>query len=125
MNDTATNPIDRLYQALSAGDLKAARACLTTDARIKHCFESSEHTADSIHRGWQGFVTHFGERTVTQVRRQPTPEGFVQQHLLTVRTSDGKQRSWSICIVVRIEGQRIARLDEYMDRQSNLSPAAP
>jgi ketosteroid isomerase-like protein len=124
MNDITPNPIDRLYEALSVGDLPRARECLTVDARIRHCFEATEHTSDGIYHGWQGFITNFVERAVTQVRRQPTPEGFVQQHLLTVRTADGRQRSWAICIVVRIENQRIARLDEYMDRQSNLSPAA-
>lgn len=123
MNDT-TNPIDRLYDALSAGDVDAARECLTDDARIWHCFESSVHSPASIYREWQGFVSHFVERTVTQVRRQPTPEGFVQQHVLRVRTADGKQRSWSICIVVGIRNQRIARLDEYMDRQGALPPIA-
>jgi ketosteroid isomerase-like protein len=114
---SAANPIDRLYDALATGDLEAARRCLTDDARIWHCFESFEHTPASIYTEWQGFVAHFVERKVTHVRRQPTPEGFVQQHVLSVRAVNGQPLSWPICIVVRIEDQRIARLDEYMDRQ--------
>jgi ketosteroid isomerase-like protein len=118
MNAT-TNPIDRLYAALAAGEVDAARDCLADDALVWHCFEAEPQSVSGVVREWHGFVSHFVERTITNVRRQATAEGFVQQHVMKVRTTDGRQLSWPTCIVVKIRDGRIARLDEYLDRKGS------
>src|ERR1700730_12042714 len=50
----------------------------------------------------------------TEVRRQPTPTGFVQQHVLRGRFKD-KELALPTCIVATVEGGKITRLDEYLD----------
>jgi ketosteroid isomerase-like protein len=113
--------IDRLFEALSAGDLDAARLCLTPDARVWHGFDCIAHGPDSICQDWKKFVTNFSERHIADVRRSATATGFVQQHLMIARTA-GKQMAWPVCIVVVVRDGLIARLDEYIDRAGHFSP---
>ena len=119
-NDGAV--IDRMFAALSAGDLAAAAACYTPDARIWHSFDCVAHDLNGITAEWEGLVANFPQRDYVDVRRQQTPDGFVQQHVMTGTTASGARRAWPVCIVVRVEGGRIARLDEYIDRAGAFEP---
>lgn len=114
--------IDRMFAALARGDLEAARDCYTPDARMWHSFDGIAHDLEGIRPQWQALVDNFAERDVVDVRRQPTPNGFVQQHVMVVRTLSGARKAWPVCIVVRIEGGRIARFDEYIDRAGSFVP---
>ena len=113
--------IDRLFDALAAGDLAAARACCTSDAVVWHGFDGVALDLDGITAQWQGLIDAFSERVVVDVRRQPTPQGFVQQHVM-VCGREGLRKAWPICIVVRIVDGLIARLDEYIDRAGAFTP---
>jgi ketosteroid isomerase-like protein len=108
--------IDRMYAGLAAGDVKAALACFTPDAVIWHGFDRIKMSLAEAAPGWEAMISHFPERFATNVRCQPTPTGFVQQHEWHVRTADGKSLAWPLCIVVEIRDGLIARLDEYIDR---------
>lgn len=119
-NDGAV--IDRMLAALSSGDLSMAADCFTPDARIWHSFDRIVHDLDGIMAEWEALVANFPERNFVDVRRQPTPEGFVQQHLMTGTTASGARRAWPVCIVLRMENGRIARLDEYIDRAGSFEP---
>lgn len=114
--DTIGAVIDRMFAGLASGYLGAMRACFTPDARIWHSFDGIAHDVDATIRNWSGLVDASEERLVTDVRRQPTGTGFVQQHLFVLRPNGGVRQAWPVCIVVRIAGDRIARLDEYIDR---------
>ncbi len=51
-----------------------------------------------------------------EVRRQPTPSGFVQQHVLRATLPGGGAFELPACIVIDLDGDgRITRLDEYLD----------
>ena len=67
-------------------------------------------------------ATSFSERGVADVRRQQTPTGYVQQHLFVVRGKDGVRKAWPVCIVVRVQDGKIARLDEYIDLSAAFDP---
>lgn len=114
--------IDRMFAALSAGNLDAAAACLTPDARIWHSFDCVAHDRSGIMAEWEGLVANFPERRFVDVRRQSTASGFVQQHVMAGRTGSGTERAWPVCIVVRMENGLIARLDEYIDRAGSFQP---
>jgi ketosteroid isomerase-like protein len=114
--------IDRMYAALVAGDVPAARACYAEDAIIWHGFDRIEMTRDEAAATWEAQATHFAERRVSAVRCQPTPTGFVQQLYWHVRTSEGKWMAWALCVVVEIRDGLIARLDEYIDRAGSFVP---
>ena len=49
------------------------------------------------------------------IHRQPTPTGYVQQHILRGTAPDGTKLEMPACLVVTIKGERITRLDEYLD----------
>jgi hypothetical protein len=112
--------IDELFACLSRGDVAGARGCCTPDARVWHSFDGVALSLDQACAGWQLFVTTFPERSVVDVRRAAIPGGFVQQHLLIVRRTDGARRGWPICIVFKIREGRIASLEEYIDRSGAL-----
>ena len=121
MTDAAAGAvIERAFTALAAGDLEAARACFTL---VWHGFDGVARDVDETMKDWTGLVAAFEERFITDIRRQPTPDGFVQQHLFVMRPNGGQRRAWPVCIVVKIADGRIARLDEYIDRAGSFAPA--
>lgn len=111
-----TNPIDRMFDGLAAGDVAAARAACTPDARIWHSFDRIALDLDGIERDWATLIAGTDGRGITDVRRQATPDGFVQQHLFWITPKGGDRKIWPVCVVARIENGLIARLDEYIDR---------
>ena len=50
-----------------------------------------------------------------EIRRQPTPTGFVQQHVLRGTAPDGTAVEIPACLIVTIADGRITRLEEYLD----------
>ena len=99
-NDGAV--IDRLFSGLEHADVDAAVACLTDDATVWHAFDRVAHDRASVRKDWEQLVGGSALLRVTDVRRAPTPDGFVQQHLMTVDTGTGARLAWAVCIVVRI-----------------------
>lgn len=117
----AGNVLDRFYAALCAGDLAAACACLTPDARIWHSFDGVAQGLDASRQAWADLIAGTRERAIADVRRQPIAGGFLQQHMFIVTTAGGERFGWPCCLVVRTQGDRVARIDEYMDRAGALA----
>lgn len=122
MTDMDCSAVDRLFDALGAGDVAAATACLTADARVWHGFDGIAQTPDEAARGWAGFIAAFPERAFVDARRQVTATGCVQQHMMVARLADGSRKAWPVCVVIRIERGLIARLDEYIDPAGAFAP---
>jgi ketosteroid isomerase-like protein len=116
--------VDRLFRALTLGDLDAARACFTPDGVVWHGFDRVAHDLASICEEWRQLVANFPTRAFVDVRRQSTATGLVQQHMMVATSRSGLEMAWPLCIVVRMEGGRIARLDEYIDRAGYFTPEA-
>lgn len=116
------NVIDRLFGALAGGDVQRALDCFADGAKVWHCFDCIAHDKPAMRGQWQALVDNFPERDFVDVRRQPIPGGFVQQHAMTATTASGVRKAWPVCIVVRIENGLIARLDEYIDRAGAFDP---
>lgn len=116
--------IDRLFGALAGGDVEAAVACFADGAKVWHCFDCIAHDKPAMREQWQVLVANFPERDFVDVRRQPIPGGFVQQHVMTATTASDARKAWPTCIVVRVENGLIARLDEYIDRAGAFDPGA-
>jgi ketosteroid isomerase-like protein len=116
---TLADPIDALadtfFGALEAGSVEGVLACYTPDARIWHNFDQLALTPAESVAGLETLFGNFAVRRYVDVRRQPTPEGFVQQHVLRLQGADGATVDWPGCIVFTLRGGRIARLDEYVD----------
>jgi ketosteroid isomerase-like protein len=114
--------IDRMFGALSRGDVQGAVDCYTPDARVWHGFDRVAHDMAAMRGEWQALIDNFPKRSFVDVRRQSTPSGIVQQHLMVAAMRSGQRKAWPCCIVVRIEDGLIARLDEYIDRAGAFEP---
>ena len=106
---------DRLFSAIAAGDVAAVRALYAPDARIWHNFDGVTQTAEENLAVLQWVTTHIHGLRYDDVRRQTTPDGFVQQHVLRGTVGNGVAVEIPACIVVTIRDGRITRLDEYID----------
>src|SRR6266851_3129784 len=107
---------DRLFKSIERGDVAAIRSSVyAPNAKIWHNNDGLTQTVEQnlALLGW--VVANISEIAYTDVRRQPTPSGFVQQHVLRGKLkSSGKEFSLPACIVCEVENGRITRLDEYL-----------
>jgi ketosteroid isomerase-like protein len=107
---------DRLFKAIERGDVAAIREIYAPGVKIWHNNDGATQTADQnlAVLGW--VVANISEREYAEIRRQATPTGFVQQHVLRGRVkSSGKELRLPSCIICDVEDGRITRLDEYFD----------
>jgi uncharacterized protein len=107
---------DRLFKAIERGDVAAIREIYAPAATIWHNNDGATQTVDAnlAVLGW--VVKNISEIAYTEIRRQATPTGFVQQHVMRGRVkSSGKELRLPACIICDVEHGRITRLDEYLD----------
>ena len=116
------NIIDRFFGTMQTCDIATLRDCLTEDAVVWHSFDRVAMRPDAVVKTWESISAAYTECGVTDVRRQQTPSGYVQQHLFVVRAKDGVRKAWPVCVVVQVEDGRIARLDEYIDLSASFDP---
>lgn len=116
------DPVTRLYDALSRGDIPAMRACCTPAARFWHCFDGIAQDLDGAAQGWEALAAHTKERHSEDVRSMPTPDGLVRQFVFVVRTPAGERKAWPLCVIAKIADGLITRIDEYIDRAGSFDP---
>ena len=73
---------NRLFAAIESGDVDTVRDLFTEDARIWHNVDGIEQTRDENLRTLAWVVENLADRRYGDVTCQPTPTGFVQQHVL-------------------------------------------
>lgn len=106
---------DSFFGALEQGCIEGVRQCYAPDATIWHNFDCKTMTPEESLDGVRTLFANFPSRTYVDVRRLPTRDGLVQQHILRLETGDGRVIDWPGCIVFDFRDGRIARLDEYVD----------
>ena len=107
---------DRLFKAIERGDVKAIRDIYAPPAKIWHNFDNLTQSVDENLAVLNWVVANIAEISYTEIQRQPTPTGFVQQHVLRGKVkASGKEIAIPACIVCKVENGRITRLDEYLD----------
>src|SRR5580693_6187187 len=114
MNEPALKIADKLFRAIENGDVDAIRQIYTAETKIWH---NNDNIAQSVEQNLavlKWVITNIKGLKYTEVRRQATPSGFVQQHVLRGRFKD-QELALPACIVATVEGGKITRLDEYLD----------
>jgi ketosteroid isomerase-like protein len=106
---------ERFVAAIEAGDLEAVRACYAPDARIWHNTDGAEQGVEENLKVLAWMARKLPGRRYRIARREALIDGFVQQHVLEAALPGGKAWSMAACLVVRVAGGRITRLEEYMD----------
>lgn len=109
----------RFVAAIEQGDIAAVRAIYAPDARIWHNTDGLDFPGQTVEEnlkvlGWMG--RFLNDKRYDIVARAATEDGFVQQHVLRATiASTGAPYAMPACIVCKVAGGRITRLDEYMD----------
>jgi ketosteroid isomerase-like protein len=106
---------ERLFAAVAAGDVDAVRALYAPDVRVWHNVDNVAQTAEENLAVLRWVAATIRGLRYEEVRRQATPDGFVQQHVLRGTVGDGVAVEIPACLVATIRDGRITRLDEYLD----------
>ena len=105
---------DRLLRAIESGDTAAVQEIYAPDAQIWHNFD------EVVQEPSQNLLTlvdmhkRASNLRYTEIRRFPSPGGFVQQHVLVADAKYGPLRMPAIIRFWVTDG-RISRLEEYVD----------
>lgn len=115
--DSSTDDVaTRLVAAIEAADFEAMAGCFAPGAVIWHCDDDAEVGIEHVVRTLRWLHRHVADLRYTDVRRtQLADGGFVQQHVLRATTHDGDELCVPACLVMRVDGAHITRLDEYLD----------
>lgn len=114
MNESAMQTADKLFRAIENGDVDAIRSIYTPETKIWHNNDGIAQSVEQNLAVLKWVISNIKNVKYTEVRCQPTPSGFVQQHVLRGRFKD-RDIALPACIVATVEDGHITRLDEYLD----------
>jgi ketosteroid isomerase-like protein len=106
---------DRLFKSIEAGDLESVRGIYAPNARIWHNTDGLEQAVEQNLATLKWVIANIRDIHYTDVRRESTVTGFVQQHVLRGRLKSGREFNLPACILAAVENGRIVRIDEYLD----------
>jgi ketosteroid isomerase-like protein len=105
----------RFFAAVESGDLDTVRSLYAPNAKIWTAQDPAERSPEenlAVLAWVKGNVRNF---RYEEVRCQPTPTGFVEQHVTCGTAPGGGEFRCPACLVVRVENGKVTRLDEYFD----------
>ncbi|MBB3982830.1 ketosteroid isomerase-like protein [Sphingobium fontiphilum] len=106
---------ERFAAALGAGDIAALDALFAPDFEVWYNFSDATLDRKQALTFFQSYFTAVQVR-FRNVRRLPTPDGWVQQHRVDARGADGfRIDNLPAIIVFTLRDDRIARIEEYLD----------
>jgi ketosteroid isomerase-like protein len=105
----------RLMQAIEQGDVAAVAELYADDMVGWRSFDRRELGKKSMVRVIEWLAKEVRDVHYEAIRVEPTPKGYVQQHVLHATAPDGTHVEAPACLVVEVRGGRISRLDEYID----------
>ena len=106
---------DRLFKAIERGDVDTLAEIYAPDATIWHNTDGKIEAPEQNLSRLRQFLALSSTRAYTEIRREPTPAGFVQQHVLRAQLKNGREFVLPACIICVVTNGRITRLDEYFD----------
>ena len=112
---TADRLATELLAAITTTDVEALQRIYAPDVVIWHNFDQVEQTLEENLKVMFWMGKRLSGMEYGDIHRQPTPTGYVQQHILRGTAPDGTKVEMPACLIVTIEGERITRLDEYLD----------
>jgi uncharacterized protein len=112
---------NRLFEAICSGDLGAVREVYAPTVRVWHNVDRVEQSLEENLRVLAWVLKNVSGLRYEHVRRQRTESGFVQQHVLRGTDHGGESLEVAACLVCRVEGGRVTRIDEYLD-SAQLAP---
>ena len=105
----------RLFAAAASGDLDEMRAIYAPDAEIWHNNDGIVQNVEQSLAVLRWVAANVRDFRYEDVRWQPTPDGFIEQHVVCGTNAKGAPFRMTACAIVTVAGGRITRLDEYLD----------
>jgi ketosteroid isomerase-like protein len=106
------------FTAIQRGDIERVRAIYADDAVIWHAHTGKQQSREENLVVLTAALKAIKGFRYEEVRRFAIEGGFVEQHVLRGTAPSGEPLEVEACIVVRLEGGRIKRLDEYFDSKA-------
>ena len=106
---------NRVLDTIEGGDLNSLRSVYAPHIRVWHNTDEIDQSIDENLEQLRGVVENLSERRYTDRRIKVFDGGFVEQHVLKGRLSNGQAFRLPACIICTVEGDRITRIDEYLD----------
>ena len=101
--------------AITEADTETVRKLYRPDARIWHNSSGKLQTVDENIESIGKIHSILDNLHYEIVRREPTSNGFFQQHILRGTRASGEAYAMHACVIIDIEDGLITRLDEYLD----------
>ena len=113
---TKTEVIDRLFAAITGGNVEAARSIYAPDAKIWHNFDNIEQAPEQNLQTLGWLSRSVKNLRYEDVTRTEMADGRVfQQHTMRGTSQSGNDFELFACIVFTLDGDHITRLEEYLD----------
>ena len=109
---------ERLFSTVENGNIEQLREIFAPGARIWHNTDDKSIDVEASIRSIRGIKDAAAEYRYTEIRREPTPTGFVQQHALLIRLKNGTLITDRACCVCTVIDGRIGHMDAYHDSAS-------
>jgi len=103
------------FDAVARGDLEAVRGFYAPGAVVWTAQDPAERTPEENLAVLRWVKDNVRDFRYEDVRCQPTPTGFVEQHTTCGTAPGGREFRFAACLVVRVADGRITRLEEYFD----------
>lgn len=114
-NTSAITAGKRLFEVVENGDLEELYDIFAPGAMVWHNTDDALTDIPTTIRNLKKIRDSAIEFRYDDIRRSATADGFVQQHTLIVRTSDGRAIRDLCCCICTVEGDRITHMDAYHD----------
>jgi ketosteroid isomerase-like protein len=105
----------RFFAALEAGDIDTVREIYAPDAVIWHNDDLIEQPVEDNLKVLQGLHRAVSDLHYEIVRRVPTPDGLLQQHVLRGQLPDGSDVALHAAMYLQVRDGHITRIEEYLD----------
>jgi ketosteroid isomerase-like protein len=105
----------RLFDCIEQGDIDGVSGCYAAELVVWHNFDDLDQPREANLATLAGLVARIDERRYENRRLNVFEGGFVQQHVLTGVRRDGVRVSLPGILVGQVRGDKITRLDEYLD----------
>jgi ketosteroid isomerase-like protein len=106
---------ERLFWTVEHGDLEELWNIFAPGAVVWHNTDDALTDVETSIRNLDMIRSSATEFHYADIKREPTPTGFVQQHTLIVAMPDGRRIRDLCCCICRVEDGRIAHMDAYHD----------
>ncbi len=104
---------EQLFSAVENGNVDALREIFADDAWIWHNTDNQAIGVEELIKSIRAIQKGALEYRYTEIKRLPTPDGFVQQHVLLIKLKTGRDVIDRACCVCSVRNGRIGHMDAY------------